>query len=51
MVGDTIFLWPGDEVPTDGLLARDGILVLAEPKAKKSKHDPKRNPFIIPYQR
>jgi len=51
VVGDTICLWPSDEVPTDGLLANDGILVLAKPKATKSKHDPKRNPFLISYQR
>lgn len=47
MVGDTICLWPGDEVPADGLLASDGILVLAEPEATKIKHDRKGNPFLI----
>ncbi|KAG5081793.1 hypothetical protein JHK86_005858 [Glycine max] len=37
----------GDEVPADGLLASDGILVLAEPEATKIKHDRKGNPFLI----
>ena len=45
-VGDTVFLWPGDEVPADGLLVSDGILVVAESDATKSKHD-EGNPFLI----
>ncbi|TKY57476.1 putative calcium-transporting ATPase 13 [Spatholobus suberectus] len=44
VVGNTVCLWPGDEVPADGLLVSDGILVLAEPEAIKSKHD---HPFLI----
>ncbi|CAJ1971575.1 unnamed protein product [Sphenostylis stenocarpa] len=46
VVGDTVCLWPGDEVPADGLLVSDGILVLAEPEEIKSKHKEK-NPFLI----
>ncbi|XP_047167617.1 calcium-transporting ATPase 12, plasma membrane-type-like [Vigna umbellata] len=30
VVGDTVFLWPGDEVPADGELQSDGILFVVE---------------------
>ncbi|RDY08841.1 Calcium-transporting ATPase 12, plasma membrane-type, partial [Mucuna pruriens] len=48
VVGDIVCLWPGEEVPADGLLVSDGILVLAEPDAIKRKHDSKGNPFLKP---
>lgn len=46
LVGDTVCLRPGDEVPADGLLVSDGILELPEPEATKSKHG-EGNPFLI----
>jgi len=46
VVGDTVCLWPGDEVPADGELASDGILVLAELEEIKCKQKG-QNPYVI----
>ncbi|KAG2390693.1 hypothetical protein LR48_Vigan07g002500 [Vigna angularis] len=37
VVGDTVFLWPGDEVPADGELQSDGILFVVELEKIESK--------------